>query len=69
MSDKLCQEKAVLGGKTPLTLKAAARRKREVLMGPGWLAVWLRMIAPGLVDKITVEMVLKPAVRQAQKAK
>jgi short-subunit dehydrogenase len=51
-----------------ITLKAAARRKREVLMGPGWLAGWLRMIAPGLVDKITVEMVLKPLVKRAQKA-
>jgi short-subunit dehydrogenase len=51
-----------------ITLKAAARRKREVLMGPGWLAVWLRMIAPGLADKITVKMVLKPLVKRAQKA-
>ncbi len=49
------------------TLKAAARRKREVLMGPGWLTVWLRIIAPGLVDKITIEMVLKPLVRRAEK--
>jgi short-subunit dehydrogenase len=51
-----------------ITLKAAARRKREVLMGPGWLAIWLRMIAPGLVDRITVEKVLKPLVKRAQKA-
>ncbi|MBN1874294.1 MAG: SDR family oxidoreductase [Anaerolineae bacterium] len=51
-----------------ITLKAASKRKREVLMGPGWLAVWLRMIAPGLMDKITIEMVLKPAVRRAKKA-
>ncbi|MCL7453625.1 MAG: SDR family oxidoreductase [Anaerolineae bacterium] len=51
-----------------ITLKAAARRKREVLMGPGWTAVWLRIIAPGLADKITIEMVLKPVVRRAKKA-
>jgi len=51
-----------------ITLKAATRRRREVLMGPGWAAVWLRMIAPGLVDKITVGMVLKPAVRRVQRA-
>jgi short-subunit dehydrogenase len=51
-----------------ITLKAAARRKREVLMGPGWWAVWLRMIAPGLVDKITVEIVLKPVARRVKKA-
>jgi len=52
-----------------ITLKAAARRKREVLMGPGWLAVWLRVIAPGLVDKITVEMVLKPVARRVKQAR
>ena len=51
-----------------IALKAAARRKREVLMGPGWPAIWLRMIAPGLVDKITIEMVLKPAARRVTKA-
>ena len=51
-----------------ITLKAAARRKREVLMGPGWAAVWLRLIAPGLADKITIEMVLKPVARRAKKA-
>ncbi len=51
-----------------ITLKAAARRKREVLMGPGWLAVWMRLIAPGLVDKITVEMFLKPVARRVKKA-
>ncbi len=52
-----------------ITLKAAARRKREVLMGPGWLAVWLRVIAPGLVDKITIDMVLKPVAKRVQKAR
>lgn len=50
-----------------VTLRAAARRKREVLMGPGWSAVWLRMLAPGLADRITVEMVLKPAARRARR--
>jgi len=38
-----------------------------VLMGPGWLAVWLRVIAPGLVDKITVDMVLKPVAKRVKK--
>lgn len=52
-----------------ITLKAARKRKREVLMGPGWLAVWLRLIAPGLVDKITVDIVLKPVARRVKKAR
>lgn len=45
-----------------IVLNAAMRRKREVLMGPGTLGVWLKMIVPGLVEKITVERFLKPAV-------
>jgi NAD(P)-dependent dehydrogenase (short-subunit alcohol dehydrogenase family) len=51
-----------------IVLKSAARRKREVLMGPSWLIVWLRLIAPGLSDKVIIEMFLKPAVRREQKA-
>jgi len=51
-----------------ITLKAAAGRRRDVLMGLGWAAVWLKMLAPGLADKITIEMVLKPVARRVQKA-
>jgi hypothetical protein len=65
--DVLAEECRQRGGQA-ITLKAATRRKREVLMGPGWTAVWLRIIAPGLADKITIEMVLKPVVRRAKKA-
>lgn len=51
-----------------IVLDSARRRKREVLMGPGWLAVWLKVLAPGLLDKITIEMFLKPAARRVQKS-
>jgi NAD(P)-dependent dehydrogenase (short-subunit alcohol dehydrogenase family) len=51
-----------------IVLKSATRRKREVLMGPSWLIVWLRLIAPGLSDKFIIEMFLKPAVRREQNA-
>jgi NAD(P)-dependent dehydrogenase (short-subunit alcohol dehydrogenase family) len=44
-----------------LIIKAAVQRKREILMGPGIWGVWLKMIAPGLVEKISIESVLKPA--------
>ncbi len=50
-----------------IVLKSAARRKREVLMGPSWLIVWLRLIAPGLSDKVIIEVFLKPATRREQK--
>lgn len=42
-----------------IILKAAERRKREVLMGPGWSAVWMKMIAPGLMDRMIIKMLLK----------
>ena len=52
-----------------IVLKSAARRKREVLMGPSWLIVWLRLIAPGLSDKVIIEMFLKPATRREKKVR
>ncbi len=33
-----------------LTLRAAYSRRRELLMGPGALAVWLKVLAPGFLD-------------------
>jgi len=33
-----------------ITLEAARRRQREVLMGPGKPVVWLQAIAPALAD-------------------
>jgi short-subunit dehydrogenase len=47
-----------------IILKAARRRKREVLMGPGRMGVWLKLIAPNLVDKMVVEAVLRPAAKR-----
>lgn len=49
-----------------ITLKAAEKRRREVLMGPGWWAVWFKTLAPGLVDWLAVEVFLKPAIRRAR---
>ncbi len=51
-----------------ITLRAASGRRREVLMSPGALAVWLKVLAPGLVDWIAVNVFLKAAVRRAQAA-
>jgi hypothetical protein len=49
-----------------ITLQAAEKHRREVLMGPGRLAMWLNLIAPGLVDWIAVNVVLKAAARRAK---
>lgn len=50
-----------------IILRAAYRRKREVLMWPGSLAVWLKLVAPGLVDKLVVEAFLRPAVSRVSR--
>ena len=47
-----------------IILKAARRRKREVLMGPGRMVVWLKLIAPNLADKMVIEAFLRPAVKR-----
>jgi short-subunit dehydrogenase len=49
-----------------ITLRAAAKRRREVLMSPGHLATWLKLIAPGLVDWFAVKIFLGAAIRRAQ---
>ncbi|MFH1026432.1 MAG: SDR family oxidoreductase [Pseudomonadota bacterium] len=47
-----------------IILKAARRRKREVLMGPGRMVVWLKLIAPNLTDKMVIEAFLRPAAKR-----
>ncbi|MFT3894325.1 MAG: hypothetical protein QM730_22055 [Anaerolineales bacterium] len=49
-----------------IVLKAAEKRRREVLMGPGALAVWLKVIAPGFLDWFAVKVFLEAAVRRAK---
>jgi short-subunit dehydrogenase len=49
-----------------ITLRAANSRRREVLMGPGLLVTWLKLLAPGLVDWIAVKLFLGAAIRRAQ---
>jgi short-subunit dehydrogenase len=52
-----------------IVLDAAYKRRREVLMGPGVLTTWLKMIAPGFVDWFAVEIFLKSAARRAKSGK
>jgi short-subunit dehydrogenase len=49
-----------------ITLEAAQRRRREVLMGPGALAVWLKLLAPGFLDWLSVKIFLEPVIRRAR---
>jgi short-subunit dehydrogenase len=47
-----------------IILRAARRRKRQVVMRPGRLALWLKLIAPGLVDRLIISRFLRPAVKR-----
>jgi hypothetical protein len=51
-----------------ITLRAAYKRRREVLMGPGTLAVWLKAFAPGFLDWLAVKVFLEPVIRRARAA-
>lgn len=51
-----------------LTLRAAYKRRRELLMSPGALAAWLKLLAPGFVDWFAVKVFLGAAIRRAKAA-
>jgi short-subunit dehydrogenase len=52
-----------------IVLNAANKRRREVLMGPGTLATWLKVIAPGFLDWFAVKVFLGAAIRRAKAGK
>jgi short-subunit dehydrogenase len=52
-----------------ITLDAAYKRKRELLMGPGGLLAWLKLIAPNFLDRLTIKMILEPIARRARAGK
>jgi short-subunit dehydrogenase len=49
-----------------ITLRAAYKRRREILMGPGILTVWLKLLSPRLLDWMAV-IFLRSAVRRTLK--
>jgi short-subunit dehydrogenase len=49
-----------------IILNAAEKRRREVLMGPGTLATWLKVISPRFLDWMTFKIFLEPAIRRAR---
>ncbi len=50
-------------------LDAAYQRRREVLMGPGPLAVWIKSLSPRFLDWLTFKVFLEPAIRRAKAGK
>jgi short-subunit dehydrogenase len=51
-----------------IILQAAKGRKREVMMEPGKIATWLKLIAPGLMDKVIIERFFKPVAERSAQA-
>jgi short-subunit dehydrogenase len=47
-----------------LVLKAARQRKRQVVMRPGRLVIWLKLIAPGLTDRLIISAFLRPVAKR-----
>lgn len=52
-----------------IVLDAARRRNREVLMFPGGIGLWMKLIAPSLVDRFIVKAFMGPAIRRVSAAK
>lgn len=49
-----------------IVLEAAYQRKRELLMGPGGLLAWFRLIAPDILDRLTIKMILEPIAKRTK---
>ncbi len=51
-----------------ITLNAAFKRRREVVMGLGGLAVLLKALVPGFVDWLAIKLFIEPIIRRAKAA-
>lgn len=47
-----------------IIIEAARRRNRLVVMSPGGLGQWLKLIAPDWMDKLTIQRFLKPVAKR-----
>lgn len=52
-----------------IILEAAYQRRHELLMGPGGLLVWLKLIAPNFLDRLTIKMILEPIAKRTRAGK
>jgi short-subunit dehydrogenase len=52
-----------------IIIDAAKQRKREVVMKPGKISRWIKLISPSLLDKIITERGKKIIQRESQKSK
>ena len=47
-----------------IIIAAARVRKRQVVMSPGGLSMWLKLLAPDWMDKLTIQRFLKPVAKK-----
>ena len=52
-----------------IILEAAYKRKRELLMGPGGLLVWLKLIGRDFLDRMSIKMILEPIAKRTRAGK
>jgi short-subunit dehydrogenase len=48
-----------------IIIDAAQKRKREVVMWPGPLVCWMKLIAPKMLDKVIVDKIFRPIVEKS----
>jgi hypothetical protein len=49
-----------------LTLLAAAQRRKELIMTPGQPIRWIKLIAPGLLEKIVLDGIEKDRAKRKE---
>jgi len=47
-----------------IIMEAARGRKRQVVMSPGGLGMWLKLLVPEWMDKLTIQRFLKPVAKR-----
>ena len=47
-----------------IVLRAARQRRRQVIMGPGRVSAWLKLIAPKLLDRMVIKALLRPVAKR-----
>lgn len=52
-----------------LLMEAARKRKRQVVMAPGKIVQWGRLLAPALIDRLIIKAFFLRAVRRAETAR
>jgi short-subunit dehydrogenase len=47
-----------------IIVRAARRRKRQIVMWPGTPGIWLKLVFPDLMDRLTISKFLRPVINR-----